>query len=91
MDIEYQTIPYRLNARFSKQVSFLCISLQVLNKEADVKTELKYVYDAITLTRKTIDGKVPLIGFAGAPVSFQLFQKRVHTTTEKGELPLENH
>jgi len=40
-----------------------------LNRDADVKTELKYVYDAITLTRKTIDGKVPLIGFAGAPVS----------------------
>lgn len=43
--------------------------MQRLNTAADVKTELKYVYDAITLTRKTIDGKVPLIGFAGAPVS----------------------
>ena len=28
---------------------------------------LKYVYDAITLTRHKLEGKVPLIGFAGAP------------------------
>lgn len=30
---------------------------------------LKYVGEAITLTRQTIDGKVPLIGFSGAPVN----------------------
>lgn len=30
---------------------------------------LKYVGEAITLTRRTIDGKVPLIGFSGAPVN----------------------
>lgn len=29
---------------------------------------LKYVGEAITLTRHTIDGKVPLFGFTGAPV-----------------------
>ena len=29
--------------------------------------ELKYVFDALTLTRKELDGRVPLIGFAGAP------------------------
>lgn len=28
---------------------------------------LKYVYDAITLTKKELNGRVPLIGFAGAP------------------------
>lgn len=28
---------------------------------------LKYVGEAITLTRRTIDGKLPLIGFSGAP------------------------
>ncbi|XP_035229438.1 uroporphyrinogen decarboxylase-like [Stegodyphus dumicola] len=33
----------------------------------DVHKELGYVFDAITLTRHTLDGKVPLIGFAGAP------------------------
>ncbi len=29
---------------------------------------LHYVFDAITLTRKKLEGKVPLIGFTGAPV-----------------------
>lgn len=29
--------------------------------------QLSYVYDALSLTRKTLDGRVPLIGFAGAP------------------------
>jgi len=33
----------------------------------DVKIALKYVYDAITLTRHNLEGKVPLIGFTGAP------------------------
>ena len=28
---------------------------------------LRYVFDALTLTRKELDGRVPLIGFAGAP------------------------
>jgi uroporphyrinogen decarboxylase len=29
--------------------------------------ELKYVYDAVSLTKKELNGRVPLIGFAGAP------------------------
>ena len=33
----------------------------------DVNTVLKYVFDAITLTRHKLEGKVPLIGFTGAP------------------------
>ena len=33
----------------------------------DVRVALKYVFDAITLTRHKLDGKVPLIGFTGAP------------------------
>ncbi len=33
----------------------------------DVHDKLKYVMDAITLTRKDLNGRVPLIGFAGAP------------------------
>jgi uroporphyrinogen decarboxylase len=43
--------------------------IEKLNKEVDVKKELGYVFDAITLTRHTLDGKVPLIGFSGAPVN----------------------
>lgn len=33
----------------------------------DVNDSLHYVFDALSLTKKTLDGKVPLIGFAGAP------------------------
>ena len=33
----------------------------------DVHEKLGYVMDAVTLTRKDLNGKVPLIGFAGAP------------------------
>lgn len=32
-----------------------------------VKERLQYVYDAITLTRKRLAGRVPLIGFCGSP------------------------
>lgn len=50
---------------------------QPLNVPADMKVrmdrsrkasvELKYVYDAITLTRHALKGQCPLIGFSGAP------------------------
>ncbi|KAI0409750.1 uroporphyrinogen decarboxylase [Xylaria palmicola] len=40
---------------------------KVLSKNVDVAAELDYVYRAITLTRKKLDGRVPLIGFCGAP------------------------
>lgn len=35
--------------------------------EANVARDLDYVFQAITLTRKKLEGKVPLIGFSGAP------------------------
>ena len=35
--------------------------------QPDAKKELAYVYDALTLTRKKLNGRVPLIGFCGAP------------------------
>ncbi|PCG98262.1 Uroporphyrinogen decarboxylase HemE [Penicillium occitanis (nom. inval.)] len=40
---------------------------KVLKKDVDVKKELDYVYKAITLTRLKLKGRVPLIGFCGAP------------------------
>jgi uroporphyrinogen decarboxylase len=40
---------------------------EVLERKVDVKGSLQYVYDAITLTRKKLDGRVPLYGFCGAP------------------------
>src|ERR1700744_6204774 len=33
----------------------------------DVEDRLGYVFDALRLTKKALDGRVPLIGFAGAP------------------------
>jgi len=33
----------------------------------DVDRELRYVFDAVRLVRRELDGKVPLIGFAGSP------------------------
>lgn len=40
---------------------------EVMEREVDVKKALDYVYSAITLTRKKLDGRVPLYGFCGAP------------------------
>ncbi|XP_048352998.1 uroporphyrinogen decarboxylase isoform X2 [Sphaerodactylus townsendi] len=38
-----------------------------LRQKVDVAAELGYVFKAITLTRHKLEGKVPLIGFSGAP------------------------
>ncbi len=40
--------------------------IEALNT-ADAASHLKYVLDALTLTKKELNGRVPLIGFAGAP------------------------
>ena len=40
---------------------------QILDKDVDVENELRYVYEAITLTRRKLAGRVPLFGFCGAP------------------------
>lgn len=40
---------------------------EVMEKEVDVKKELGYVFDAISMTRTKLDGRVPLYGFCGAP------------------------
>ena len=38
-----------------------------LNQNIDVEDSLSYVFEAISLTKKSLNGAVPLIGFAGAP------------------------
>ncbi|KAL2834056.1 Uroporphyrinogen decarboxylase [Aspergillus pseudoustus] len=40
---------------------------EIIKRDVDVKSELDYVYKAITLTRQKLEGRVPLIGFCGAP------------------------
>ena len=41
--------------------------LDALNFTPDLEETLGYVYDAINVTRGKIAGRVPLIGFCGAP------------------------
>jgi uroporphyrinogen decarboxylase len=41
--------------------------IRTIVKEPNVEEDLKYVYEAITMTRHKLEGKVPLIGFSGAP------------------------
>jgi uroporphyrinogen decarboxylase len=41
--------------------------LERLHKTVDVHKELGYVFKAITRTRHALEGRVPLIGFTGAP------------------------
>lgn len=41
--------------------------MEIMRRDVDVKKELDYVYQAITLTRQKLQGRVPLIGFCGAP------------------------
>jgi len=36
-------------------------------KQIDAHKDLKYVLDAVALTKKELNGRVPLIGFAGSP------------------------
>lgn len=44
-----------------------------LDRDANVRKSLHYVYEAITLTRHRLDGKVPLIGFSGAPWTLMVY------------------
>lgn len=63
MGLEYQMIP--------KKGPFFPETLQSEKDLSKIRvsdgSELRYVYDAISLTRKELNGRVPLIGFAGAP------------------------
>ena len=41
--------------------------IRKLKEKIDIRKELGYVLDAISLTRRELNGRVPLFGFAGAP------------------------
>lgn len=41
--------------------------LRRLKNRVNVHEDLKHTFDAITLTRHALEGRVPLIGFAGGP------------------------
>lgn len=40
---------------------------EVLERQVDIVRELGYVYEAVTLTRQKLEGRVPLFGFCGSP------------------------
>ena len=48
------------------------VDLEKLTTAEEALPKLQYVFDAITLTRHKLEGKVPLLGFTGAPVSIIL-------------------
>ena len=41
--------------------------LKLLDKKIDIEDRLGYVLEALKITKKELNGRVPLIGFAGAP------------------------
>ncbi|KAJ3569347.1 hypothetical protein NP233_g5110 [Leucocoprinus birnbaumii] len=53
-----------------------------LSPVVDVNKELGYVFEAITMTRKELKGRVPLIGFCGAP--WTLFAYMIEGGGSKG-------
>lgn len=61
VDRKGPTFPEPLNSPDDEQYK------RVLSKKVNVSEELDYVYKAITLTRHKLQGRVPLIGFCGAP------------------------
>lgn len=48
----------------------------------DVLSELGYVFDAVSLIRKELDGRVPLIGFAGSPWTLATYMLEGQSTRE---------
>ena len=47
--------------------------LNRLEYPVDVNSKLGYVFDAITLTRKKLNGRFPLFGFAGSPCTLMAY------------------
>ena len=48
--------------------------IKSLKYPVDIRSMLGYVMKAITLTRHKLEGRVPLFGFCGAPVSVFVIQ-----------------
>jgi len=68
------TIPHAMGLGLSFQEGEGPRFAHPVQSEADVRTlhvpdmaQLQYVFDAVALVRRELDGQVPLIGFAGSP------------------------
>ena len=65
MGLPYQMIPGK-GPKFPKTIK-TAADIDLLRDGEDAAAYLPYVYEAITKTNKLLDGRVPLIGFSGAP------------------------
>jgi len=65
MGLPYEMIPGK-GPLFPKTLTSEADVDQLIEGEA-AAADLNYVYDALKLTKKELNGRVPLIGFAGAP------------------------
>ncbi len=57
----------------------------LLNYPINVKEKLNYVFEAITLTRRNLKGKVPLLGFSGAPWTLMCFMVEGESSSTKSK------
>ena len=76
MGLEYQMIEkkgpwFEKKIRSQEQLSFI-------DEEIDVDDRLSYVMEAIKITNKELGGRVPLIGFAGAPWTIFCYMTEGH-------------
>ena len=55
---------------------------EVKQLSVDVMQELAYVFDAVTLIRRELDGQVPLIGFTGSPWTLATYMVEGQSTRE---------
>ncbi|MCC5945926.1 MAG: uroporphyrinogen decarboxylase [Bernardetiaceae bacterium] len=78
MGLPYEMIEKR-GPYFPKTVESEADLNKLLGEEA--ADNLTYVYDAISLTKKNLNGRVPLIGFAGAP--FTIFAYMIEGSGSK--------
>ncbi|NJO86626.1 MAG: uroporphyrinogen decarboxylase [Lewinella sp.] len=60
------TMQEKVGPRFSKTIR-TAADLGRLRPAAEAASHLGYVYDALSTTKRRLAGRVPLIGFAGAP------------------------
>lgn len=66
MGLEYQMLEKR-GPWFEKTIKWESDLKEYAQTDFDIEDRLGYVLEAIRLTKKDLNGRVPLIGFAGAP------------------------
>ncbi|MFK7809751.1 MAG: uroporphyrinogen decarboxylase [Saprospiraceae bacterium] len=65
MGLDYELVE-KVGPRFTETIQTLA-DIERMGTGASAADNLGYVYDAIGIMKKELDGRVPLIGFAGAP------------------------